>query len=274
MTLRTFARNWLPPAVYGPLARAAGQSVRFATHPAGWASALAASNGYSATTILERVAHGTREVLAGRAIFERDSVLFNESAHPFQMLAPLLRHAIRNGRLLEVIDFGGSLGSSYRQCRSFIPDAVHLRWHVVEQAGFVALGTAEFSTDELHFHASLDELPAMQSPPLLLASSVIQYLEDPHAVVNAFGRTGADTLVVDRTPVSDKADDVLCIQRVPPNIYDASYPCWILSRTALLAQLHPTWKLIEEFPCPEGRHVANGGPGFEFKGFILERARP
>lgn len=274
MSARQLAREWLPPVLHRAIGRATGRSTRFVAQAGGWSQAMASSKGYSDEAILERVARATREVLAGRAAFERDSVLFHEPAHPFQILAPLLRHALLHDGKLEVIDFGGSLGSTYRQCLPFLPPLAHLGWHVVEQAQFVAAGKAEFAHRELHFHPSIEELPALAAPPLLLASSVLQYMAQPDALVDAWTRSPASTLVIDRTPLSDAADHVLCLQHVPRWIYDASYPCWILSRERLMQQLGQHWDLLATFDCPEGSQRAEGGSTFAFEGLVLERRKP
>lgn len=271
MSAANLVRDWLPPALRGVIGRASGRSLRFSGRPADWAQAQATSRGYADQAILARVLHATREVVAGCAAFERDSVLFQRWQPPFQLLAPLLRHALRHGGRLEVVDFGGSLGSTYRLCKPFLPAGLVLRWRVVEQANFVAAGQAEFGDDELSFHLALADLPPPTAPRLLLVSSVLQYLEDPSAHLDAWCRFDAQTLLLDRTPLSSAAGHSLCIQHVPRHIYEASYPTWILSRTRLLAQLASHWDLVCEFDCPEGRHRVVGGSAFEFSGLILER---
>ena len=270
MTLREVAREWLPPVALRFIAQLASQRLTFSAAPDGWAAAVARSSGYDHARILERVVSATREVVAGHAAYERDSVLFHEPDLRFEILAPLLRAALRHGGRLEVIDFGGSLGSTFRQCRPFIPLA-HVDWHVVEQAAFAAAGTAEFTTPELSFHSSIDDFPATALPRTLLASSVLQYLEDPLGHVRRWATLGIDTLIIDRTPMWGDAEDALCIQHVPRHIYPASYPCWVLSRERLLATLGKGWQLLAEFGGPEGRFHVRGGPRFAFSGMILER---
>jgi putative methyltransferase (TIGR04325 family) len=271
MNIREFAREALPPALFRAMGRASGRSVRYVGHGTDWQAAASASSGYAEALIVERVARATREVLAGRAAFERDSVLFLQPEVPLQLLAPLLRHAVQHPGRLEVIDFGGALGGIYRQCRPFLAPLRSLRWHVVEQPGFVAAGR-EFQTAELQFHESLDALPPMAPPPLLLASSVLQYLPDPASMLDAWAASPATTLVVDRTPLSEAAEDRVYVQHVPSHIYRASYPCWAFAREALLTRLSRHWRLVAEFDCPEGRHRVAGGGQFDFKGLILERA--
>lgn len=271
MSGRVVLRQWLPPVVHRALGRATGRSLRFVGGWSNWADAAAASRGYDDAAILRRIVAATREVEAGRASFERDGVLFETWEPPFQLLAPLLRHALRHGGRLEVVDFGGSLGSTYRQCRPFLPQLQSLQWHVVEQAGFVDAGRAEFARPPLHFHPSLASLPPASAPRLLLASSVLQYLPQPLQHLLDWQEHAIDTIVLDRTPVWNGPDDRVCVQHVPRHIYDASYPCWVLSRPRLLDLLSRDFRLVCEFDCPEGRHVPRGGPAFDFKGFVWER---
>ncbi len=60
----------------------------------------------------------TRKVVAGEAVYERDSVVFDHLEYAWPLLACLLQIAAER-RSLRVIDFGGSLGSSWRQNRRF-----------------------------------------------------------------------------------------------------------------------------------------------------------
>lgn len=271
MKARALAKELLPPALFRLAGRMTGRSLRFTGAPADWAEALRQSSGYADESIVERVSQASREVIAGRAAYERDSVLFAKPALPFQLLAPLLRQALRHGGQLEVIDFGGALGGTYRRCRPFLSPLSKLTWYVIEQPGFVAAGRAEFTTDELAFLGSVAELPASPVPRVVLASSVLQYLEDPAQRLAQWSTIDADMLIIDRSPLSEEPRDHLSIQAVPRHIYPASYPCWIFSRDLLVARLETTWNLVAEFDCPEGLHVAQSGHRFAFKGLILEK---
>ncbi len=271
MTAPSFLRRVAPPALVKWAGRLSGRSHRFDPVPQSWAAATARATGYDTEVILQRVTHATREVVAGRAAFERDSVLFAEPEMPVQLLAPLMRCALRDHGRLEVIDFGGSLGSTYRQCRPYLDLVEHLKWHVVEQAAFVSAGLAEFASDELDFHATLDEI-ATQVRPMALASGVLQYLEAPHEIIHELSQTDAQVLMIDRTPVSDEKDDVISLQRVPAHIYPASYPCWIFSRAKLIHSVGPGWRLLADLASLDGASQLTGGFPFQFRGFLFERA--
>ncbi|MEP7300808.1 MAG: methyltransferase, TIGR04325 family [Caldimonas sp.] len=272
MNWRGTARDWAPPVLLRAVRKVRRRSLRFGGRPRDWAEAQAASTGYDASLIVERVAASSREVLAGRGAYERDSVVFQEPAYQFPLLTALLGTALKNDGALTVVDFGGSLGSTYRQCRPLLDGVRPLHWHVVEQSLFVRAGQREFATDELHFDAALSDACDTRTPHLVLASSVLQYLKDPWQVLDDLEETGARTLVIDRMPLSLAPDDRLCIQHVSPDIYPASYPCWLLSRGKVLARLRRRWRLVCEYPALDGEWRTDDGQSFEFRGFTFERA--
>lgn len=271
MNLRSRIKAWLPPEIVDARRRFLGRSLHFSAARGGWAQAQRASTGYSAELIVERVAAATREVLAGRALYERDSVLFHDADFPYPIVATLLRAALMNDKRLVVVDFGGSLGSTYRQCRPFLKGIRELCWYVIEQANFVAIGQNEFTTHELRFLNSAKDLPPNDAPQVLLLSSVLHYLEHPYDMLQELLSLPSSHVVIDRSPIADSIDDHLCIQHVPKQIYDASYPCWVLSRPKLLDQLSHGWRLVAEYPCPEGSARTEDGLPFAFQGLILEK---
>jgi hypothetical protein len=54
-------------------------------------------------------------VKTGEAVYERDSVLFDEIQYSFPVIAALLRVASANKGKLNVLDFGGSEKSHYKK---------------------------------------------------------------------------------------------------------------------------------------------------------------
>jgi len=271
MSARTLVKDLAPPAFLDLYRRWSGRSLRFTDQPATFEDAKRLSTSYAAPQILERTLAATRAVTSGAAAFERDSILFDEPDFPFPILATLLRAAAGGSGRLEVNDFGGSLGSTFRQCRTFLPAALPVRWQVIEQPAFAEAGRQEFATDELQFFASLSDLPAPSANSVTVASSVLQYLDAPLETLQQLGDLPAGHLIIDRTPMSALANDRLCIQHVPAHIYKASYPCWIFSRAGLLERLSTRWNLLADYLCPEGTARTDDGLSFEFRGLILER---
>ena len=272
---KRFAKKWTPPALIGICRSLSKKGVRFVGHYSSWAAAMGVSTGYNAEIILERVSAALTKVKSGSAVYERDSVLFDEVTHSFPLLAVLTKAALQRGGALTVLDFGGSLGSSYFQCKNFLPDNLDLKWCVVEQEGFVRRGHEAFTTDVLKFYLSIEECVAQYKPDIVLFASVLQYLENVDQILDETMATGAEYVVIDRTPFTTLEDDWICVQHVPSEIYEASYPCAILSESHIRQRLDQTFKLVATFE-------ALGGQGqiqcklqqipFEYRGMIWQKS--
>lgn len=271
MNTRDLLRSLTPPLVVRALRRPANHGMRFTGEPGNWSEAVDQSTGYSDGAILQQVIEASRQVVAGRAAYERDSVLFYEPATPFHVVAGMLRSATMDGGRVRVIDIGGSLGSTYRQCRSFLATLRELEWHVVEQPAFVEAGRKEFSTPELQFHAALDEVPQGATPVTFLLSGVLQFLERPDEMLGSLTTVPSRHLILDRTPLSAQSSDRLSIQHAPRAVYDASYPAWIFSREQLVRRLSPHWEMVSDHLGFDGRHQTADGLALEFRTLILER---
>ena len=264
----TLLRSLLPPLAVQWLRRWGGWTSRFNGNFATWAEARQASTGYDSTLILERVLAATREVRAGRAAFERDSVRFAQSETNHPLLAGLLYVAARNGGKLAVADFGGSLGSVYWQHRRWLETLAAVRWSVVEQPHFVAAGRQELADARLGFYSSLAECVAQEQPTVLLLSSVLSYLEAPQDLLAEAIRAKFSYILIDRTPCLEGAPDRLTVQQVPRTIYPASYPCWLLARSSLQTPLARDYRQVDEWICPDEID------GVTFRGFLFERVTP
>jgi putative methyltransferase (TIGR04325 family) len=131
------------------------------------------------------------------------------------------------------MDVGGALGTSYRQNKWFLTHIDKIRWGVVEQENFVKAGQAEFQTDELRFFASVEACVEDLQPNFLLLSGVLQYLDKPYDILSDLLSLDIPFVCVDRTMARRFACDRLVVQSVPPTIYAASYPVWLLDADRL-----------------------------------------
>lgn len=238
-----------------------------------WETAVESSSGYDDAHILAKVREALLEVKAGAAAFERDSVLFGKPDFVWPLVALLNRVAAENENRLDVLDFGGSLGSSYFQHRSCFGWVRSMTWSVVEQEHFVACGREDFENDQLVFYGSLDACLSEQSPKIAVFSSVLPYLEKPYGVLERIAESGIPHLYIDRTPVllSDEPDR-LTVQTVPPAVYDASYPAWFFNREKLLTFLARDFDLVVEFEAGEGEVTLEQPDGrARFCGWIFKR---
>jgi putative methyltransferase (TIGR04325 family) len=234
-----------------------------------WAEAAAASGGYDDAAIVERALRATRAVRDGRGAFERDGVVFAQ-AEPEPGLVDALRQAATAcGGRLRVVDFGGALGTTYWRHRGDFSGMEGWRWDVVEQAKFVAAGRAELGGATLRFFASVEEAGAAGGHDLLLASTVVQYLESPEMAVEAWMARGARFILLNNLPLHARAPDRIAVQRVPPEIYAASYPVRFFNRERFLARFDGRYDVVSEFPGEAIWPV--GWRRYRSTGFLLRR---
>lgn len=233
-----------------------------------WAKALAASTGYDSEVILEKTRAALLKVKNGEAAYERDSVLFDEIQYAWPLLAGLMWVAARADGRLNVLDFGGSLGSTYFQNRRFLERLPGVRWNIVEQPRQVEVGKADFEDEHLKFYCDIEACLAETQPNVIVLSSVLQYLEQPFAVLRTLLSSPCNDLIVDRTPFWDGPEDRLCVQYVPASIYAASYPSWIFSLHRFRSYLNEGWEIVAEFDDPDR---LPGPVVFGYKGMIATR---
>lgn len=248
-----------------------GNGLRLTGDYSSWHAAMADCTGYDVDVILEKTTESLLKVKNGEAVYERDSVLFDEIQYSWPMLVGLMWAAARRGGRLNVLDFGGSLGSTYFQNRTFFDDLNEIRWNIVEQARHVDVGKKWFENDQLKFYASIEECLAATHPRVILLGSVLQYLPEPYEIFDQLLTLPCDLLIIDRTPFWAGSTDQLCIQHVPIEIYPASYPSWIFSKERLHSHLNANWKIVAEFDNPDR---IPGPVEFSYRGIIATRRKP
>ena len=234
-----------------------------------WDEAMAASTGYGSEIILEKTKEALLKVKNGEAVYERDSVLFDEIQYAWPLLASLMWVAARCGGRLNVLDFGGSLGSTYFQNRVFLSALPGVRWNIVEQSKHVKTGRTYFEDDHLRFYSGITDPLADTQPNVVLLSGVLQYLERPYIVLHQILELSCELVIIDRTPFWTGPTDRLCVQTVPPSIYPASYPSWIFSRQRFYDHLPKDWKVMVTFDNPERMP---GPVEFIYQGVIIGRS--
>jgi putative methyltransferase (TIGR04325 family) len=239
-----------------------------------WDTLTSISGGYEANTILDKTRDALLKVKNGEAVYERDSVLFDKKVYPYPLISALLYAAVDADQTLNVIDFGGSLGSTYYQVRDFIPEAVNLHWSVVEQENYVRCGQELFEDDTLKFHYTIRESLASNKADVLLLSGVLQYLEKPYAFIQEVLNYNFKYIIIDRTAfINENEADRLTLQIVPPEIYEARYPAWFFNEKKFVSQF-PNYHFKAEFTSyveGEQEMKIDGQPAGYDKGFFLVR---
>ncbi len=265
--VRSILKRYIHPPLLRLYRRIAG-GVRFSGDYASWEEACRHATGYHSPEIIERVAAAALKVKKGEAVFERDSVLFEKPLYSWPVIAGLLWIASQKGGHLNIVDFGGSLGSLYFQVRRFLSRVDPCRWSVVEQKHFVDMGRKHFEDDRLRFYDDLDSCIANENPDTLLLSSVLQYLPDPGLFIDTVINKKFEFILVDRTPFFLTKKERLTVQKVPSWIYPASYPAWIMNLARFQDHFAGSYDLIADFECADTANIPA-----EFKGFIYRKKR-
>ena len=266
--LRSLAAEWMPPQARSFYRRHFTWRWFRGTYRT-WEEAWAVSTGYGAPQILAKVLAAAETVRDGRAAFERDSVVFVEPECDVALLAALEHVALARGGKMRVLDFGGSLGSTWFQLKPFLPPLAEVAWDVVEQPDFVRAGQQHLTADTLHFFPTIAAARNVREHDVCLLSTVVQYLPKPHEFVDGILREGFRFLLLNNLPLQSGAPDRITVQRVPPEIYPASYPVWFLEREHFLRHFAADYRVILKFASSAVWSV--DGQPFPSAGLLLER---
>ena len=270
--MKQLLRAWLPPILSNTIRRLISSksdnnqcNIAFEGDYQTWEEAQANSSGYNQADILEKVKNATLKVKNGEAVYERDSVLFDQIEYAWPVLAGLMWVAAQNQGKLHVLDFGGSLGSSYFQNRQFLSNLAEVTWSVVEQPHFVECGREFIQDDCLQFYLSIDECLEQRSPNVILLSCVLQYLQDYIESLKYLLKTKIPIVIIDRTPFVD-TDERITIQTVPEWIYPASYPCRFLNEDKFIQLfIQFGYETVEDFPSLDNSNIPSQWKGLIFK---------
>lgn len=274
-SLKKIATNWLPPAAFQVIKKIIpSDAVRFDGPYRNWTVAKKNSIGYADPAIFEKVKTARLKVENGEAIYERDSVLFDKIEYSWPVLSSLMWVAAREGGRLNVLDFGGALGSSYFQNKKFLSKIPQMSWNVIEQPHFVDWARENIQTEQLRFFRSVDECLIENRPNIVLFSAVLHYLEFPHAIIKKLAQQKINYILIDRTPFSKLKKDIAIIQHVPKKIYKASYPLWVFSEEHFIDTLKDSYSIIECFDSLDGKYKIARGCEFIFKGLLAEINSP
>ncbi len=232
-----------------------------------WNEALNKCQGYDSQNIIDKVKDSALKVKNGLAVCERDSLIFDHIEYSFPLLSGLLHIAGQNRNKLNVLDFGGSLGSSYFQNKYFLDEIEEVNWCIVEQPDFVKAGKEMLENNRLHFFNSVEECLEAYEIHVFLYSSVLQYLEKPYNILETILAKKPEYIIVDRTPFVE-SDDRITVQKVNPQIYNGSYPCWFLNEEKFVTFFKKDYSLVVEFDALDRANIKS-----KFKGFIFRRIK-
>lgn len=234
-----------------------------------WKSVQGLSTGYDTSKILEKVRNATLKVRNREALYERDSVTFDHVEYSWPLLSALMWVAAMQRGVFHVLDFGGSLGSTYFQNKQFLDTLEWVSWSIVEQPAFVDCGRDQLQDKKLRFYNDAEEcITERKKPDLLLLSCSLPYLEKPHETLKQLIELRLPYIVIDNTYFNYQDRDRICVQKVPPSIYEASYPCWFLNYRKVKDEISTHYTIICEHK--NDTWIELDGKRVQYKGLIAQ----
>ncbi len=223
--------------------------------------------GYDSEAIFKKVSESTLKVLKGEAVFERDSFLFYEKQINYNLLMYLYKIYIKEKKL-DVLDFGGALGSTYLQHKTELEE-IGAKWTVTEQEHFVTFGKKCVAGGNLSF-ATNEELNKKRAKfNVLLFSSVLQYIEDADSLIRKMCKNKTKHIVIERTPVSNHTR--YWIETVHEPIYEAVYPCCVFDEKNFIKKFTDNgYNLIDSWKSLVDSDIHIDDKTVVFKSFVFE----
>lgn len=269
MNIKQQFKNLAPAFLVQWYSRLVNGSIKFTGNYSTWQDAKANSTGFQQREILEKVKHAALQVKQGKAMYERDSVVFDKIVYNWPLLACLQHTALANNGTLHIIDFGGSLGTTYVQNKVFLQELKTVQWHVVEQEHYVQAGQADFENEQLHFHYTIEAVLAAHQVNCIILSGCIQYLEDAYDMLRSIVAHKIQYIIFDRTTFIH-APSRISVQSIPKQIYAASFPCWFFNEAEFLQLFENKYDMIADFDgFDKGFHTSDNKTVY-WKGFLLK----
>lgn len=273
MVVRQIIKKLLPPIaldVYRGILKGKHENI-FKGGFDNWSDAASNSTGYSDQKIFDKVLSASLSIVGRDDKYERDSIIFEGNDYPWSMLGPLLWIAQKFDGALSVIDYGGSLGNLYFRSSKVLESLDSVNWVVIEQENFCNAGRKYFENNKLTFYDNIDEALKNQSTNVALFSSSLQYLENPYEILLKLINSNIKYFIFDRTPFSNCESDRVVVQRVPSEIYSASYPMWIFSRKKFEKFIEfSNAKYLTKSVALEGAQATSNAIIFSFENVAIE----
>ncbi|HVN01416.1 MAG TPA: methyltransferase, TIGR04325 family [Caulobacteraceae bacterium] len=248
-----------PPLVWRLLRRLRPDDAPLDGPLADWAAAAGRATGWDSPGIAREALRAAEAVRDGVAAFERDSRPLERIIYSPTILAALLLALDRYGRL-NVVDFGGGLGSNFHQNIKLIRALAHgpTDWRVVERPSLARLGAERFQTPGLRFYADLDA--ARLEDAVLMFTGSLQYVEDAFGFLDDAVR-GFDIVALDRVLVSEGDEHEVYLQRLDRDRFgDVTLATWCFSAAALIGWFEAHgFELVERFRPPPRPRRENCG---------------
>ena len=210
--------------------------IYFSNEQKNWLSALKLSKSYNDEIIFDKVKKIYDDLSDNNfEFYERDGLILRHKPDE-EDLIKFLKDKIDINYNIEVLDYGGSLGSRFFSNYNFIRDN-KIKWNIVEQKNFVQYGKKFLQNDFLSFYNNLEECFSKKKINCVIFSGSIQYLENYDEILKKIKTYKIRYIFLDSLPLSNHAKHRIFVQHISKKIYDSSYPIRIFSKEFFLDEI-------------------------------------
>jgi len=197
-----------------------------------WTIAESKSCGYDSIEIFEKVKISANKVKKNKNGYERDSIILSDDDYDQNILDIFDNFLNKKNKILNILDFGGSIGSLYFKYRKKIN--LTFKWSIIEQKNFVDEVIKNFQNNELNFFYNIEEYAFKYKADVVILSSSLQYLRNYKDIILELIDLNPKYIIILKTPFSTKKINEVFIQKPLKHIYKSTYPCWIFSYDHIL----------------------------------------
>ena len=224
-----YLKLFLPMTIKNLINFILNRNIKLKGNFSSWKNAYKKSSGYDDNVIFKKAKKSFNEIIDNKAKFERDTVLFYNEDPDLELISIIKK--LYNKKNIRICDFGGSFASSYFQNISFL-NKNKMEWNIVEQKKIVKYANEKLKIKNLNFYYDIENI-LKKKIDLIIFSSVIQYLEEPYALLKKITKKKIKNIIISRTPFFQQKE-VIKIQYVPKHIYKSSYPVRIFNNSIFL----------------------------------------
>ena len=229
-----------------------------------FASALHDSDSYEDPRLIEIVRDKTKRYRDSLANGTRPPVATRQMAQNLFVLS-----YVEPQRSLNVLEVGGACGAAYFEARTLLPDRIR-HWSITETAAMAEAGQTVADDQKLSFHSDIAAAAKqLESRDLAIAQGVLQYADDPRAVLSQLFALEFAYVYVTRTAVADTAAPIFTRQETelaahgPGRLPNApagksSQPMTLVSLDALVSAIPPSYEILFNFDEGEHRTLSIG----------------
>jgi putative methyltransferase (TIGR04325 family) len=141
----------------------------------------------------------------------KDNKLVNIQRQNFFSLNIILEIFHKQNNVLNLIEFGGSLGSKYLNFKKLISNsAKELHWSIVEQNNYVDIGKKNIQNREIKFINDINSAFFNKKNNILIFSNSLQYKKNPYEILNrAINSKNIKYILFESLPLTKKVDHIL-----------------------------------------------------------------